>query len=143
MANQSKSRTFLYVALGLLLGGVGFGYYMWNKPHMDMSAAEAAVTVSAGDLIKAFQADEKAANTTYVGKIVAVSGTVTEFTKSDSSAYVILDTGDMMAAIKCNMDPLSDEGKNAVFTVGQAIKVKGECSGYLSDVILERCVPTK
>lgn len=143
MANSGGRRTFLYIALALLVGGVSFGYYMWNKPHMDMSAAEATEVISAEALIKAFQADENAANAKYVGKIVAVSGKVSEFTKSDSTSFVILETGDMMAAIRCNMDPLSDEGKNAAFTVGQSVQLKGECSGYLSDVVLERCVPSK
>ena len=59
-----KSKLFLAAGLILLLGGL-IGYKMWNKPHMDISAAESFISVSAMELVQAFKEDETSANTRF------------------------------------------------------------------------------
>jgi len=124
----------ILIALILLaLIGAAYGYYMYNKPVESLENKEAAVTISADQLIKEYEADEKAANEKYLGKVVVVSGKIAGITTEEGKKKVSLDTGNPISAIICEME---DTKKNDNLKAGDDIKVKGMCSGYLSDVIL-------
>ncbi len=135
-----KKALLAVLVLGLI--GLAVGYYMWNKPHENIGSAEADVTVSAADLFTAFETDENAANALYLGKIIAVSGVVSESgTNEDGSARVVLETGGMFG-IACSLDPLTQHSRSA-FPAGEKIRLKGKCSGYNLDVQLDRCVEVR
>jgi UDP-N-acetylmuramyl pentapeptide synthase len=57
-----------------LVIGLGVAYYLWNKPHRDIAAEDAAFALTADELFDAFEADETAANAKYLDKVVAVTG---------------------------------------------------------------------
>lgn len=130
----------LYRFMGLLMlaaaiGGGIFAYNMWNKDHADASDLP-GIAISAGDLYKAFESDEAKANAMYVGKVVEVTGEVSEV-KSDSITQVFLSVPDaMMGGITIGIDARHTEGI-ASLKPGTTATFKGFCSGYLTDVVLK------
>lgn len=132
-----KKAILVLLVLGLI--GLAVGYYMWNKPHEDISAAKPDLSISATELFVAFETDETAANAKYLDKLVEVAGTVAESgTNEDGSARVVLESGGMFG-VACSLDPLAKHPRSA-FPVGEKIRLKGKCSGYNLDVQIDRCV---
>ena len=106
-----------------------------------MSKAKVEATVSASALVKAFQDDEEKANTSYLDKVIAVSGKLREMeTSEDGNIQLFLDSGDPLSAISCQLDPLSKHTGLDNLNVGSEVSLKGICTGMLMDVVIERCV---
>ncbi len=130
-------KILLAVGLLVLIGG-GVGYYLSQKEVPSVSDLKTDFTVAATDLFAEYQANEEAANQKYNGKIVEVSGVVKE-TKNNEAGQptVVLESGDMMFGVICE---LKEKEQAAKFSSGQQVTFKGECTGYLMDVVLARCV---
>ena len=117
----------------LALIGAGIGYYMYNKPVESLKHKKADVSTSADQLLTEYEADEKTANEKYLGKVVEVNGRITGITNEEGKNKVILETSSPMASVICEME----ESMNmSDLKAGDNVKVKGMCTGYLSDVIL-------
>lgn len=113
--------------------GAGVGYYLYNKPVASLENKKPDVEITAAGIIEAYELDEKAADSLYLGKIIAVSGKVSEITNQEGKVKINLETSNPIALVICEMEP----GVNAdQVKVGADVKIKGMCSGYLSDVIL-------
>lgn len=134
-------KLLIFGALAAVLGG-GFGYYMWNKPHAEIGAPK--FTTTATELAAEFAADEIAANKKYVGSIdnmivVQVSGTIVSVQNDTSGISLGLETGDPINGVSCVLDRFTKQAKTD-FKVGEAVVLKGICTGKLSDVVIDRCV---
>jgi hypothetical protein len=128
------------LAVGLI--GAAYGYYLWNKPHEDMGAAKAAVTLSAAQLLGEYTTDETAANGKYLGQTIAVNGTVKESAEEGGTVKVMLDAGDENFGVYCTLDSAFQHPRK-VFPVGESVTLKGKCDGINLDVQLSRCVEQK
>ena len=126
----------------LLIGLVSFGIgiYFWTKPVAGLEKAAPDVSVTASKLMSDFENDEASANETYLDKVVEVSGVVGEVKSSETGAAVVLETESMMGGVTCGFKEDAISLEELSQKVGTTIKVKGQCTGYLMDVILERCV---
>ncbi|MFK8005643.1 MAG: hypothetical protein AB8H03_04700 [Saprospiraceae bacterium] len=128
-----------YILLLAVIGGA-FGFYMYNKPHQNMTKAVAEMQLSATQLFTDFEDDETQANTKYLDKIVEVSGVVKEISKDENGmTSITLESGSDMFGVICQMDNLTEHGRTS-FKEGEKIKMKGICTGVLMDVVLVRCV---
>jgi hypothetical protein len=122
----------LVIVVGACIGGF-VAYKMWNKPFDDVTDME-GMKVNADVLYKAFETNEQTANTTYVGKVVEVSGTVGDIETSDTIARVMITFPDaMMGAVRITLDSRHLADAKAVKTGDQAT-FKGFCNGFLMDV---------
>jgi hypothetical protein len=93
----------LVIVVGACIGGF-VAYKMWNKPFDDVTDME-GMKVNADVLYKAFETNEQTANTTYVGKVVEVSGTVGDIETSDTIARVMITFPDaMMGAVRVTLE---------------------------------------
>ncbi len=119
------------LVLGII--GAGIGFYMYNKPVASLENKKPDVEVSAAKLISDYEADEKAANETYLGKVVEVAGKVAAIAVEEGKTKVQIETGNPMSMIICELEDGSEAG---ALKDGDEVKIKGMCSGYLSDVIL-------
>ena len=120
------------VLIGACIGGF-IAYKMWNKPFDDVTEME-GLKVNADVLYKAFESNEQTANTTYVGKVVEVTGTVGDIETSDSIARVMITFPDAMnGAVRVTLDSRHLADAKAVKTGDQAT-FKGFCNGFLMDV---------
>lgn len=129
--------------IGLLVGvffliGLAIGGYMYVKPNPSVANMKTDVTLTAGDLLAAFETDEAAANAEYLDQVIALSGTISSIaTNEDGLLTLTLDTGNPVSGVICEMEADRDHGDLAE---GQTISLKGLCTGYLMDVVLVRCV---
>ncbi len=96
-------------------------------------------SVQAGSLYQAFSGNETASNEKYVGKVVEVVGTLKGFSvDAEETLTLALETNDI-GAIHCNF-PKKDAPAVTKMKAGETIKVKGICSGFLLDVMLDDCL---
>lgn len=129
---------FLVIALGL---GSYLAYNMYNKGHEDLHSQKADHSIMANELFMAFANDELKANEKYLDKLIELEGTITKLEKAvEGKTQVYLQSDDPMFGVICELDTSEDP---AQLQVGQAITVKGICSGYLMDVAINRCVIIK
>lgn len=142
--NQKRSSTLIMkkIVLSAVLAlstGLGFAYYLYNKPHQGISNEKAAFVLNAETLVNEYDLDEKKANAKYLGKIVEVSGIVSEKTKDRTGNYNITLQGPDLAGIGCEFEN-KVQTQLASLKEGQEVKIKGICTGVLMDVVLVDCV---
>lgn len=120
----------------LILIGVCTGVYMWNKPHKKVENAK-GIDITADQLSKEYNADEKSADAKYLNKAIEVSGKVSETDNNqDGGVMIVLQTDNPMNSVQCAM---RDKGVTA--TKGQSVTIKGFCSGNgITGVSLTSCV---
>jgi uncharacterized protein (DUF1330 family) len=146
MAVNTK-RLFLYGIFFAALVAAIVGFYLWNKPAVDVANAE-AIQTTAVDLYKSFILDSVMANKKYGQKILAVSGTVSRISSNQQNqAVVLLKTESDGAFVNCTM-----EEKNSAIKENSSISIKGICMGLgqgdadlgiPGDLYLTRCYPEK
>ncbi|MFN7118494.1 MAG: OB-fold protein [Saprospiraceae bacterium] len=133
-----RKNIIILIALIAVLG-LAIGIYQYNKPHKNMQRATADLTITAPELMAAFNSDENAANAKYLDKVVAVSGKVLAVNTNEGVTVVSLDAADDLGAISCELDRFSKQNRTN-FSPGEQLTIKGICSGKTIDVVLVQCV---
>jgi hypothetical protein len=124
-------KTIVIIFLLLILAGSWIAYRMYNKPPRDPTT-ESSTKITAVDLFRSYETNEEEANGRYLDKVLEVSGKVIEITNNQENfPVIILETDNPMFAVRCTM-----EKAGAFANVGDTVKIKGICTGYLSDVIV-------
>ena len=127
----------IVVILGLVLA-LSLGFYLFNQKPMDTRSVKATFELSADQLIKEFSDDEAAANKKYVDQVIIVSGNVGDIKFNETEASVSLQSPDPMSGVTCSF--YSNEIKTVKNLIaGASVKIKGKCTGKLSDVVLNTC----
>lgn len=134
-------RNLIIAILAVGLVSFAVGIFFWTKPVASLENSKADITVTAAKLMADFESDEAAANEMYLDKVVEVSGVVSEVKSSETGVTVILESESMMGGVTCGFKEGSLSLAELSQEVGSSMKIKGQCTGYLMDVILERCVP--
>lgn len=136
--NTNKKRiiklSLLSIVIVVITGGF-VGYKMWTKPHRNVEAAK-AITATALQLAGAYEANETSANIQYLDKVLEVSGTVSEIAKNQKGEPVITLKGTDMSGVICTLEGIVP----AMMKAGETMTIKGICTGYLTDVVLVRCI---
>ncbi|MEP6747558.1 MAG: hypothetical protein ABJB86_07520 [Bacteroidota bacterium] len=109
-------------------------YREYYRPHRSVEA-ETAIVVTAKQLSADYEKDEAASNKKYLGKALQVSGTVSDMSVNQQKKTVILLTASDMSGVQCSFQ----EGVNAI-KKGDTLVIKGFCTGFLTDVIIDRCI---
>lgn len=121
----------------LLVGGLLAFKFMVPKGPLDIHSAPTELTINASSLYADFETDETTANGTYAGKVMEVSGSLSAITKDDDGQYAIsLSADSPMGQIVCNLSSTEPKPPSET-TIGQSITIKGVCTGYLFDVVLD------
>lgn len=133
-------RWFGILILLFAIGGVAVYFYTFKKPARTAASEEALYSVSVNDLVSEFEKDENAANAKYLNKVIKVHGTVVSVSDSENEISVTLKEVDSSAGVTCSFEKASlDKSK---VTPGQKVFIKGICSGFLMDVVLNKCALT-
>jgi len=128
----------LAVVLFIVIGGILGGLYMYNMKPKDLKTVKPDFVITAVDLCAAFNEDGKAATAKYVNKVIEVSGEISSLMPGDKGVVNIqLESGNNLTSVICTI-PIS--GVNDSFKPGKAITIRGVCSGFLMDVLLNNCV---
>ncbi|RMG16057.1 MAG: hypothetical protein D6730_25600 [Bacteroidetes bacterium] len=134
-----KKNLLILLILAALGGGIA-GFYLFTKQHPDLQDQQPAYTLDASALFAEFEADENAANTKYLDKLLEVQGTVAEVSESpDGGITLVLRPEDAMMGVQCSFLPEQSEAAKKL-SPGSKVRVKGICTGMLMDVNLSRCV---
>ena len=133
---MKAKKIILILSLLIFIGGF-IAYKMYNKPHVNVAETFSDVFLEAVKIVDDFSSDEIMANTTYLDKIVQVSGIINSI-KTENETLIVALAGNSFGDVLCY---LSEESKTKVNTLkeGQRVTLKGICTGFLLDVVLVKC----
>jgi len=123
-----------FVCFLLICTGAVIAYRMYNKPHRS-AASEPVIALTAVQLASEYEKDEAVANKKYLGNALQVSGTVSDVTLNQQNKPVIILPGNDMSSVQCTLLDNAPAVKK-----GDSITIRGFCTGYLTDVIMDRCI---
>lgn len=99
---------------------------------------ETEVQIKAVDLFNAFIHDEAGANEQYLNKVVEVEGVVTTVRKEQGITSILLRSKDPAYGVRCRLDR-QPNGESPEYEIGQNVRFKCICNGYVQDVELMQC----
>jgi DNA/RNA endonuclease YhcR with UshA esterase domain len=134
-----KKRTFFWVGIPLLLVTLfAWAWHLCDRPHQSAADETVALFIAADSLYRQYQSDEHAADQKYMGKVIEVTGNISEIQHNGTSEIWILSAQPGGGGINCELFP----GAKTDFhpKTGDPVTVKGRCTGFLMDVNLADCV---
>jgi tRNA_anti-like len=153
MTLKRRNLFWLGILLFVLVLGASRGYYLYNKPHQSAADAVVAFSITADSLFIQYQRDEHGSDQKYLNKVIVVSGKLAEIQHSGSSEIWILSvqpgnspgadstvTSPGGGGINCQLFS-PDKTSSKQPQPGDAVTIKGRCTGFLMDVNLADCVP--
>jgi len=134
----------LYKKAGALLAGPLFAFIshmliekkFMSETHDDTATVKADYTVTASDLLSEFAANDSAANKKYREKIISVTGIPSQIEVKTDSTVNLKFTGTTNHYIIFSLDKSLFE-RSGKLTTGQAVSLKGSCSGSSYSMILD------
>ena len=134
-----KKRTILWGGiLLLLLIAAAWAYHVVLRPHQSAAGETADFSISADSLYQQYRANEHSADQKYLNKVIEVTGKLAEIQHSGTSEIWILSPHAGGGGINCQLfagTKIDPEPKS-----GEAVTLKGRCTGFLMDVNLADCV---
>ncbi|MBK6444527.1 MAG: hypothetical protein IPQ03_17425 [Bacteroidetes bacterium] len=134
-------RILLTVSI-FLTAAVAFGYYLFNKPHSSIVDETPIALSEAPALVGEYEADENSANAKYLGKVIEVTGTISDKNLDEKGILNLTLKGGDLAGIGCQFDK-NFQTEALGLKSGEQVKIKGICTGILMDVVLVDCVISK
>jgi len=131
-----KKKLFAFGGI-LLLCGIGYGLYLYNKPHSGVENIAPVVTIAAPALYEQYSANEKDGDKKFLDKVVEINGIVSDVQKTDTTINILL-KGNGIGGINCSLS--IKDNKTALPSVGATVILKGRCTGFLMDVELVDCI---
>jgi len=127
------------LAIGLISGiALYFFVFYYGAKHKDPLNSEQMVSVDAKDLFNQYELNEVSANKLYLGKVIKVSGDISDI-QFDKNRYTIsYATNGVMGTVLCEMDTLENSKVNTLI-IGSKVSIAGFCNGINMDVYLDRC----
>jgi hypothetical protein len=105
--------------------------------HPDQQGA--AFNITADQLYSEYDANQVSADSKYKGKIVVVTGPISDIGKDvTDTAYVVIGGTGLLNGAQC-MFPKGQESLISSLSKGQQVSVKGEVSGKIGNVLLRNC----
>jgi hypothetical protein len=127
----------LFIVTFIALSAILAALYMFNMKHTDMAKAKPDFVITASLLQKTFENDEMSASKKYIKKILEVTGKIASVKPAENNILSIsLSTGNDLSSVICTFHAITDPSK---FRIGEEITLRGECSGFLMDVLLNNC----
>ncbi len=134
---RKKIIRYLLLFLLIVAGGAAlFIYKEYNRRHRDTAALRPDYTLTAADLIRAFEQNEKESGKKYADKVMQVNGTVKEVSRDEKGYYsVVLGEPASLSSVRCSIDSLHNREAERLKT-GTPATVKGICTGFNADELL-------
>jgi tRNA_anti-like len=134
-------RIGLIIIFILAVTGILTGLYFYNLKPKDLNNVKPDFTFTAEDFQKAFEEIEKAASAKYINKIIELKGEIVSFKQGENNSFNIsLKTGNELSLIICTFPSIPD---STGLKAGGKITIRGVCSGFLMDVLLNNCAIIK
>ena len=126
---QRSKKTALFIIIFLVLGLALTAYFMYNRENPDQVAKTPDHTVTANDLLTAFETDAASASAKYIDKIIRFSGTIKTV---DTSGSVTIGSAENPGEIIVAIDPRYKKTL-AGRTTSEAVVIQGICASYSKD----------
>jgi len=126
-------RTIFILGIIIIVCGILYALYMYNKPHRNVLKQKADFDISADIILDEFLTDPNEANLKYSGKIIRVDGKLTSNLSDNSEIKSILLNSEK-AILNCILDS-TQVSELQGFNKGDLITIKGIFVGY--DDLLE------
>lgn len=134
-----KKTLWLFIAILAigLITAISVWQYIFKKSDLSVASRSVEVEISVSELVSRFESNEEMANNEFLDKVILVAGKVESVNVDSLGASIYLKDPDEMAGVLCNFS----SGVIDINTIskGETLKVKGLCSGYLMDVVLNKC----
>jgi hypothetical protein len=138
MISKKKRLITLLSLIAIVLIGIYFAWsWVFRIADSSVAGQKAVVEISAPALLSSFETNETLANQKYSGKVIAIEGTIAEINKDEKNTSVYLKESNATSGVMCSFQKKTDKLKD--FQIGQNIKIKGICNGYLMDVQMNKC----
>jgi tRNA_anti-like len=125
----------------LLICLAGWGAYKIFRPHGNVEGEDAVATLTAMDIYREFSGNESRANQKWLGKVVEITGKISSIT--EAGKYISLNlVGTADGGVNCSVLK-NDFPAGEKLNKGDAVTVKGKCTGFLMDVNLVDCIIKK
>ena len=135
---MKNKKTLIIVALLIIAAIIVIsGWYVFRPSETSVEKKQADFSVEATGLVNEFNNDEQAANTKYLGNVIEVSGRLDDIVTEEETVSLTLKTPGEISGVICSFDKAALPEK--LPEVGENVKIKGICSGYLLDVVLNKC----
>ena len=135
---KKSIRFILFAAILIAAAGMATGVYLYTLRHKNLDRVKPDFVVTATDLIKEFENDEKSAAVKYTGKILEITGVIKEISEGENnSSNIKLSSGSEFSSVLCTFP---DKTAVESFEPGNEITIRGECAGYLLDLLMNNCV---
>lgn len=127
----------LFIVIFIALSAILAALYYYTLKHTDMSKAKPDFVITATVLQKEFEDNETTASIKYINKIIEVTGNIASIKPVENNyVNISLVTGSAVSSVNCTFPAIADPSQ---FKPGDAITLRGECSGFLMDVLLNNC----
>jgi predicted phosphodiesterase len=133
---MSTKRMILTLVLIAIAVAAFLAYKTYTRTNKDLLKLKADIQISAGDLIKEFEAGDSAANKKYLDKIIELTGNVKKLEKDDAGDYTII-IGDTlsMSSVRCLSDT-NHRSDAAIVKENSTITIRGVCTGFKKNELL-------
>lgn len=123
----------VFIAIGAILAAL----YYYNLRSSDLAKTKPDFVITASALQKAFESNEADASAKYIKKILEISGKIASVKPSENGVISIsLTTESELSSVICTFPAVKD---TSILKAGEEITLRGECSGFLMDVLLNNC----
>jgi hypothetical protein len=123
----------MFIAVAAILAAL----YLFSMTHSDIKKAKPDFEITATQLQKEFDYDETKASIKYINKIVEVTGTIASIKpEENNSLNISLATENRISSVICTCPAIRDISE---YKPGDKVTIRGICSGYLMDVLLNNC----
>ena len=135
---MKRNNIIATLAILMIVAGGVVGFLLYIKPNDDISKSKTDFELSAFELITEFESETSIASEKYIGKVLVVKGTVQAISVAENSVHILLADPDQFFGINCS---LADKYFDTASSISESdyIIIKGECKGYMYDVILSNC----
>lgn len=124
----------LFVVLSVII------YTQYNKPHRNVYSEKPVISIKADDLFASFAQNEIEYNKKFLDKTIEIVGEISEINISNGvNPLIVFKNEEEFFGVSCSFNIEAIQGV-AKLKVGDSVKVKGICKGYLSDVVLVNCI---
>ncbi|MCA6440947.1 MAG: hypothetical protein IM562_14955 [Chitinophagaceae bacterium] len=130
---------FLSIVLVVISVAATWYYiFVYSKNNHRKIDNEIAIPITAVDIVKEYETNEKAANAKYLNKAVQVTGIVTAIDKNqDGFPTITLQSQDTFSSVYCTLKSIINIKPQTT------IIVKGICIGFTTDVKIKDAIIIK
>lgn len=136
---KGKLFKILVIICVVLAVVIMFALKQYNEPLRDIRNSKPLVILSADLLIDDFEKDEVGTTIKYSEKILQIEGNFSGVSTLDGNIIITLKNKGSNSSVICHMLP-EENLKALKLEKGQNITIKGNCTGFLLDVMMVRCV---